>query len=179
LLFVGAIVLGLVFALLTGGRLENLARLRFRWPWLLVAAVVIREAVLLTPLGRLEAARYVYVLALAAILVWTVWHWRRVRGVWLVSAGIALNMVVILANGARMPVAPDLAGSLLRHGTVGQYTVMGDATRLNLLGDWIALYPVPEAYSPGDVLIAIGLAIVVFSAARNPRPYREKELTPP
>jgi hypothetical protein len=179
LLFVAAIVLGLAFGLLSGGRLENVARLSFRWPWLLVGAVAVREVILLTPLGRNEAARFVYVLALVAILAWTAWHWPRLRGVWLASAGIALNLLVIVANGARMPVAPDLAGPLLRHGPIGQYTVMGDGTHLNFLGDWIALYPVPEAYSLGDVLIALGLAIVVFSAARNPRPYREKELTPP
>jgi hypothetical protein len=180
LLFVAAILLGLVFGLLTGGRLENVARLTFRWPWLLVGAVVVREVILLTPLGRYDAGRYAYVAALVVILGWTVWHWSRVHGVWLASAGIALNLVVIVANGARMPVAPELAGSLLRHGgSIGQYTVMGDTTHLNFLGDWIALYPVPEAYSIGDVLIAIGLAIVMFSAARNPRPYREKELTQP
>lgn len=179
MLFVGAILLGLAFGLLTGGRLENVARLRFRWPWLLVGAVAVREVVLLTPLGRSDAGRYVYVAALVAILGWTVWHWPRLRGVWIVSAGIALNLVVIAANSGRMPVAPELAGSLLRRGPIGQYTLMSDYTHLNLLGDWIAIHPVPEAYSPGDVLIAIGLAIVVFSAARNPRPYREKELTPP
>ena len=179
MLFVGAILLGLAFGLLTGGRLENVARLRFRWPWLLVGAVLVREVVLLTPVGRSDAGRYLYVAALIAILGWTVWHWPRLRGVWLVSVGIVLNLVVIAVNDARMPVASELAGSLVRRGPIGQYTLMGGSTRLNLLGDWIALYPVPEAYSPGDVLIALGLAIVVFSAARNPRPYREKELTPP
>ena len=179
MLFVVAIVLGLVFGLLTGGRLENVARLRFRWPWLLVAAVLIREVILLTPLGSYDGARFVYVAALIVILTWTILHWPRARGVWLVSAGIVLNLLVIVVNGERMPVAPDLAGSLLTRGPLGQYTVMGAATHLNLLGDWVAFYPVREAYSPGDVLIAIGLAIVVFSAARNPRPYREKELTPP
>ena len=180
MLFLFAIVLGLGFGLLTGGRLENVARLRFRWPWMLVAAVVVREVILLTPLGRYDGARFVYVAALIAILTWTILHWPIARGVWLVSAGIVLNLAVILLNDERMPVARELAGTLLRHGgTIGQYTVMGDATRLNLLGDWIALYPVPEAYSPGDVLIAFGLAIVVFSAARNPHSAREKELTPP
>ena len=157
-----------------------MARLRFRWQWLLVAAVVVREVILLTPLGRYDGARFVYVAALIIILTWTIQHWRLIRGMWLASAGILLNLVVIVANGERMPVAPEVACSLLRHGgSVGQYTVMGGSTRLNLMGDWIALYPVPEAYSIGDVLIALGLAIVVFSAARNPHPYRDKELTPP
>jgi hypothetical protein len=180
LLFVGAILIGIVFGLLTGGRLENVARMRFRAPWILVGAVAVREVILLSPLGRYDGARFVYIASLIVILTWTIQHWSRLRGMWLASAGIALNLVVIVANGERMPVAPELAGSLVRHGgTVGQYTVMGDATRLNLLGDWIALYPVPEAYSVGDVLIALGLAIVVFSAARNSHPVREKELTPP
>lgn len=179
MLFVAAIVLGVAFALLSGGRLENLARLRFRWPWLLVGAVVVREVIMLTPLGTFDGARFAYVAALIVILTWTIQHWRRVRGIWLTSVGLTLNLIVIVANGERMPVAPELAASLVRHGTLGQYTVMGPATNLNLLGDWVAQYPIPEAYSPGDVLIALGLAIVVFSAARNPRPNREKELTPP
>jgi uncharacterized protein DUF5317 len=177
MLWLFAIVLGLVFGLVTGGSLTNVAKLHFRWPWLILAVVVIREAVLLTPLNAIEGAQYLYVAALAAILAWTVWHVGRIRGIFLVAAGAASNLLVIVVNGARMPVAPELAGSLVRRGSIGQYTLMGSGTNLNLLGDWIKLGPVPEAYSPGDVLIAVGLAIVVFLAVRNPSPY--KELTPP
>ena len=86
----------------------------------------------------------------------------------MVTAGTALNLLVIIANSARMPVAPELASSLVRRGSAGPYQVMGSGTHLNLLGDWIALYPVPEAYSPGDVLIAIGLAITAFIATATP-----------
>ena len=177
MLWLFAIVIGVVFGLVTGGSLTNLARLRFRWPWLILAVVLIREAVLLTPLNAIDGAQYLYVAALAAILAWTIWHVGRIRGILLVAAGTASNLRVILVNGARMPVAPELAGSLVRRGTIGQYTLMGGGTNLNLLGDWIKLGPLPEAYSPGDVLIAVGLAIVVFLAVRNPGPY--KELTPP
>ena len=168
MLFLFAILLGIVFGLLTGGRIGNLARLRFRWAWVVLAAVLVREAVLLTPLSRVDGAQYAYAIALAAILVWTVFHWNRLRGIWLVTIGSALNLLAIIANGARMPVAPELACSLVRRGTVGQYTVMGSGTHLNLLGDWISLHPVPEAYSPGDVLIAIGLAVTVFIATATP-----------
>ena len=139
--------------------------------------MVVRESVVLTPLGRVDGARYAYVLALAAIVAWTIWQFDRVRGIWLITAGAALNLLVIVVNGARMPVAPEFAVALLRRGNVGQYTVMGSGTQLNLLGDWVSLYPSPEVYSPGDVLIALGLAIVVFLAVRNPSVY--KELTPP
>lgn len=168
MLWLFAIVVGLVFGLVTGGRISNLARLRFRWPWVILVAVVIREAVMLTPLNHVDGAQYVYALALAAIVAWSIWHFDRVPGIWLLTAGGALNLLVILANGGRMPVAPELAGSLSRHGQLGQYTVMGPGTHLNLLADWIRLYPVPEAYSPGDVLIALGLAIAVFISTATP-----------
>jgi uncharacterized protein DUF5317 len=178
LIFLAAIVLGAAFGLLTRGKIENLARLQFRWPWLVLAALIVREAILLTPLNSVEGAQYVYLLGLVVIVGWTIWHWRRLRGIWLVTVGGALNVLVIAANGARMPVAPEAAGSLNSRGTFGQYTLMGAHTNLNFLADWIRFYPAPGVYSIGDVIIALGLAIVVFLAVRNPRPHR-KELTPP
>jgi uncharacterized protein DUF5317 len=83
----------------------------------------------------------------------------------------------VAANGSRMPVAPEAAGPLLRRGTLGAYTLMGPGTHLNALGDWIVLYPLPQAYSPGDVVIAVGLAVVTFLAVRNPGAY--SGVTPP
>ena len=172
-----AIALGLVFGLVTGGSIARLSKLSFRWPWLIVAVVIVREAVLLTPLGKAAGARYIYVAALVAIIVWVIWHSSRVRAIWLVAVGAALNVIVIVANDARMPVAPELAGAILPRTNPGLYTVMGSQTNLNILGDWIKLAPLPEAYSIGDVLIAVALAIVVLLAVRNPPPY--KELSPP
>jgi hypothetical protein len=168
LIWLFAIALGLVFGLATGGKLTNLGRVRFRWPWIVVAVILVRFLVLATPLNRVEGAQYLYVLALAVIVGWTAWHVNRVRGIWLISAGAALNLIVILANGGRMPVAPELATAMGGRTTVGQYTLMGSQTNLNILGDWIKLGPISQAYSLGDVLIAVGLAIVVFLAIRNP-----------
>lgn len=168
MLFLFAIVLGLGFGLVTGGRIGNLARLKFRWPWLIIAALVVREAIVRTPLSRVEGAQYAYLVALTAIVAWTIWHFDRLRGIWLVTLGSAMNLLVIMTNGARMPVTPDLAGPLLQHGSFGQYTAMGPNTNLSLLGDWIRLYPSAEIYSPGDLLIAIGLAITVFIATATP-----------
>ena len=113
MLFLFAIFLGIVAGLLTGGKLGNLGRIRFRWPWLVVLAVLVRGAVLLTPLNRVEGAQYVYVLSLAAIGAWTAVHWRRLPGVWMVTVGSALNLLVIVANGGRMPVGHVLRTSQL------------------------------------------------------------------
>lgn len=164
MIWLGALVVGLAVGLLAGGSIENFARLKFRLPLVVLVAVVVREVVLLTPFGRVEGSEYVYVAALAAIVAWTILHFDRLPGIWLVTAGGLANLAVILANRGRMPVAADLAGSLVRVGQVGQYTVMGPNTQFNFLGDWVSIGPIPEAYSPGDLLIALGIGLVVFLA---------------
>jgi len=167
LLLVGLVV-GLGVGIATGGKLGNLAHLRFRWPWLVLAALIVREAAVVTPLSRVDGVQYVYAAALAALVAWTVWHVDRVRGVWLVAIGAAMNLVVVLANGARMPVAPSLAGSLVQRGHVGQYVLMGPDTRLNWLADWIGVPgPLGGAYSPGDVVVGLGIGVVAYFATRQ------------
>lgn len=167
MLLLAALALGLVAGIATGGKLGRVANLRFRWPWLVLVALVIREASALRPLSSIDGVQYVYVAALAALIAWAVWHIERVRGVWIVAAGAALNLIVIIANGARMPVAPALAGSLVQRGHAGQYVLMGADTSLNWLGDWIGLPGPLGAYSPGDVIVAIGIAAVAFLATRQ------------
>ncbi len=163
------LVVGLVIGVAAGGKIGNLATLRFRWPWFVLVVLVIREAVLLTPLNRIDGVQYVYAAALAALVAWTALHVKRLAGVWLVTAGAALNLVVILANGARMPVAPELAGVLVQRGHLGQYVLMGPGTNLNWLADWIGFpWPVKGAYSPGDLLIALGIGVVVILALVRP-----------
>jgi Family of unknown function (DUF5317) len=162
-----AIAFGLALGLAGGGTLSNLARLKFRWPWLLVAAVALRYVVVFSPLSRVEGAQYAYAASLAVIVLWTVWHLRLLPGVWLVTLGGTLNLIVVLANGGRMPVdatlaAHQLGGILVQRGHIGQYAVMGPDTNLAFLGDWLSLGPLPEAYSPGDLLIAMGIALVIL-----------------
>jgi hypothetical protein len=170
-LWIAALGLGIAAGYLLGGRIDNLSRLRFRWPWLVVAALVVRAAILLTPLRHIEGVQYVYLAALTALLTWTLWQIELIRGIWLIAVGSALNLVVIAANGARMPVASELAGSLVRSGQTGQYTLMTAETTLNGLADWIALPGIGrwlrEAYSPGDVVVALGIGVVIALAMRS------------
>lgn len=171
MLWIAALGLGLVAGFVIGGRIDNLARLRFRWPWLIVAVLVVRAVAVVTPLRGVEGVQYVYLAALTALVAWTIWQIELVRGIWLVAVGSVLNLVVIAANGGRMPVAPELAGSLVHSGHVGQYTLIGTGTNLSWLADWIAL-PGParvlaEAYSPGDVIVALGIGVVVALAMRS------------
>jgi uncharacterized protein DUF5317 len=159
------LVLGLVIGLAAGGKLGNLGHLTFRWPWFVLVVLLIREAAVLRPFNQIDGVQYVYAAALAALVVWTAAHIRRLAGVWVVTLGAAMNLTVILANGARMPVAAGVAGSLVQRGHLGQYVLMGPNTNLNWLADWIGFsWPFPGAYSPGDLVIAVGIGIVVILA---------------
>jgi Family of unknown function (DUF5317) len=170
MLLLVAVVLGLLAGVMTGGKLGNMANLSFRWPWLVVAALVVREATVLSPLSRIDGMQYLYAAALAALIAWTAWHIPRLPGAWIVAAGAALNLIVVLANGASMPVASALAGRLVDRGHSGQYVVMGSGTNLNWLADWIGVPgPLGGAYSPGDAVIALGIAAVAFFATRKGR----------
>jgi len=74
MLLLVALVLGLLAGIATGGKLGNLANVSIRWPWLVVAALVVREAAVLSPLSGIDGVQYVYVAALAALVGWTAWH---------------------------------------------------------------------------------------------------------
>ena len=177
MIWVIALALGLIAGLLAGGRIDNFTRLRFRWPWLVLAAVVVRLAVLLPPLNHVQGAQWIYAVSLGVIVLWSFLHAVRIPGIWLVGIGGLLNLAVIVANGARMPVEAALAGDLLRRGPIGQYVLMGAGTQLNPLADWISIPSTSEVYSPGDLVIAAGLALVAFLVARRkpaPGPIRPR-----
>jgi hypothetical protein len=168
MLLLVALVVGLVLGVATGGKLGNLSNVRFRWPLLIVAVLLVKEVGLLTPLNRVDGVQVVYVISLAALVGWTVWHFDLLPAVWLVSIGAALNLVVVVANGGRMPVAPELAGHLVERGHIGQYTVMGPGTNLGWLADWIGVPgPLGGAYSPGDIVVALGIGAVAFLTTRR------------
>jgi len=93
---------------------------------------------------------------------------RGLRGTGLVALGLLANALVVGANGA-MPVSRDAAA---RAGVVDpvvsqdlRHEPAGGSTRLPWLGDVVAMpLPVrPEVVSPGDVLVAAGLAQLVVA----------------
>ena len=124
---------------MSGGRLANLAALNLRWPYLPIAALAVKEIVLLSPFNQMGGAPVVYAISLIALIGWTVWHIKRLAGVWLLTSGMLLNLVPVLANGGRMPVSQELAARgphiLIQQGYAGQYVLMGPTTNFNWLAD--------------------------------------------
>ncbi len=170
--------LAALVAVLTGG--ARLAGMRIRAVRLLVAAAAVQlgTSVLAPESGLARGSSLVATTLLVALFVFGN---RAVAGTPLVAAGLLLNVVVVIANGA-MPVshwAAERAG--LSRADLG---LAGDAmrepargsTRVRFLGDVIpvALPIRPQVVSPGDVLVAAGIGLLLVSA-RGAQPRRRTE----
>ena len=165
---VGPVVIGVVAGLILGGRLSNWSNVHLKLPWVVVVVLLIRVAVA-GPLGDIDWLRYVYVASLVGLIAWTLWNVDRLFGIWLVSLGSLANLVVICANDFRMPLAATSTSRLAQAVYHGQYVYMDSHTRLNWLGDWMAVGgPLGGVFSPGDVVIGVALGLVSFAITRFP-----------
>ncbi|WP_243027611.1 DUF5317 domain-containing protein [Thermus albus] len=98
---------------------------------------------------------------------------RHLKSLYLVLLGLALNTLVIFANGGHMPVSLDAlkkAGiegweDLLKTRGDAVHTLLDESTRLPFLGDVIALPPLRKAASLGDLFVLAGIAGVVVEGA--------------
>jgi hypothetical protein len=88
-------------------------------------------------------------------------HWAQ-GGNWVLATALALavigvgaNTLVIAVNGGRMPAQTDEIPSSHEN----DYKIMGRATRMAFLGDWISIGN--WLISPGDVCVYTGLAVYV------------------
>lgn len=177
---------GLIAGLVTGGSLHNVVSRRLRWPLVVLGGLLVKELIQRTAVVSPAAVPPLFALSLLVVVAWTVWHRSVLPGILLVSLGMTLNLIVVVANGGHMPVAPAALhlgpAQLQQQGVWAQYVVMGAGTRLGLLGDWILLPGVagrllPQAYSPGDVVSAAGLLAALFWITRPVSPARQEAIT--
>ncbi|HEX5828600.1 MAG TPA: MFS transporter [Candidatus Limnocylindrales bacterium] len=174
-MLIGGIVLGLVLGLVLGGKLERLADIRLRYLPLLFIAVIVRfgtEILLGAGVGILDTLRLPLFGLAYGLLLWTLWHNRAYPGLALAFVGIALNAIVILVNGGRMPVwmpAYEFAGldgplNSVLHIPL-ESTDPEFFRRLGPLSDVIPI-PIPpfnNVASIGDVFLSAGLAFFLFA----------------
>jgi hypothetical protein len=161
-------VVALSAVVLTGGARH--ASVRLRAVRLLVAAAVVQlgAGLLLPDSGAARAAA----LVLTAVLVGLFLAGNiGVAGAPLIAAGLLLNGLVIAANAA-MPVsvagarAAGLARAELRLPEDALREPLTAQTRLGFLGDVIpvAMPGLPQVVSPGDVLVAAGVGLLLTTA---------------
>ncbi len=167
-----ALLAALAVGYALGGSLTALGSLDLRARWLVWSAVAAQ--VLGAVIG---GPAYALGLIVSALLVGRfLLRNRGVRGTGLLALGLLANALVVGLNGA-MPVSLHAAGRAgtttqdILIGTDPRHEIAGPGTRLRWFGDVIpAPWPArPEVISPGDVLIAAGLAQLVVLGMRPGR----------
>jgi hypothetical protein len=177
-----AVVLGLVASLVRyrGRAFSQIAAIPLRSAWLALLAVVLQVPLLRAPAGPTQGLVWQQVLFLASylLLLAFVWRNRRLAGVLLVGLGVICNLAVILANGGFMPITPQTLVQINPSSTLEQWTLglhygySKDVilsrleTRLWALADVLVVpppFPWPTAFSPGDLLIAAGVFVLLLN----------------
>ena len=172
-----AVALGVLTGLAAGGRLANAAAATLRlWPSLAVGTAAQWVPELLdVPERAAFAGVVVSYLALAAFAVANL----RLVGMSVVLVGLGLNVAVIFPNGG-MPVRAE---AVVQAGLVGPDEVAAvdygskrhlerDDDVLTVLGDIVPVAPFGEVVSFGDLILAAGVADVVFRLLRPSRSRR-------
>jgi hypothetical protein len=180
-LFELAVTLGLVVAIVRRVDLAALATLRFRGLWICFPAFALK--LLLFALGahgyRFVISNGVWLqLAVTLLLLGLVAVNLHLPGMPVVLVGLLANLLVIGLNGGRMPATSSallatgqssMVTILQAHEDPGHLLVDG-RTRLPWLADWIPLDRLNhKVVSPGDIVAALGLAVVVGFAAPTRR----------
>lgn len=155
------LLVALGVGLLLGGRVGRLAGLPLSWTWLVPVALVVQVG------GALLGLRLSLVPAFVLVGAFLLIN-RAVPGLPLVGVGLLVNSLVIVLNAA-MPVslaataAAGVSTEDILTGADSRHVAADGTTHLRWLGDVVPVpLPVhPEVVSPGDILVAAGLAQLV------------------
>lgn len=169
-----AIAAGLIIGWMRKGSLLSLINIKLKWLWMLPIAYLLQ----LISINFLHGSIYRLMLVTSYLLLVTFCVGNlRVAGIWWTLAGTSANFLVMSVNGLRMPAyMPPVyqfnqhLADLLQRGEVGKSVAMSDMTHLNFLGDifFLRIQP-PTLVSLGDLLFAIGIAVLLQYAMREKR----------
>jgi len=170
----------LVVAVLTswarGGRLHRIGHAEIRAGWVLFVGVAIQFTVdVAAGRGLLPDAGVMgwsLLLSSQVLVVAFLLLNRRLPGVWLVAAGLALNAAVMAANRA-MPVDPAAIAAIGMEGAAvppGKHTLLTAQTHLPWLADIIPVPWLRSILSVGDLVLAAGLLPMTHALMTSPPP---------
>jgi Family of unknown function (DUF5317)/Major Facilitator Superfamily len=163
-----SVFLGVVLALVLGGRPSRLLDLELRRAWAVWLALSV-QMVLFTPLGDglpPEAFSPLHVATYALLLFFAAANVQNLALLPLV-AGMLANATAIVANGGKMPVQPEAWEAAGFTGEGGPNVRLG-AERLGFLGDIFALppgLPFTNVFSVGDLLIGLGAVVLIVTVS--------------
>lgn len=157
-------------ALLTGGSLRRVLETRLRSTWALFTALAIQVALDLFWSGPSGVSHFLLVVSYLLLLGFCVAN-LALKGMSVVTFGIALNALVITVNGG-MPIRTDPG-----YPETVKHHAERPSDSLTFLGDIIVLPPLNQALSFGDLIMLVGLADVLVHRSRTePTPQRRRPL---
>jgi hypothetical protein len=162
-----AVVVGVLFGFVTGGRVSNVNRRSLQLVWLLVLSVALQAAAELLDVGD-EVGLAMVLVSYVGLSGFAIANSRLV-GMPVVLVGLLCNLAAITFNGG-MPVEHDAI--LASHAATAdeidgldfgakRHLADGDDA-LRLLDDRIPVRPSREVLSFGDLILAFGIADVIF-----------------
>jgi hypothetical protein len=167
-----AVVIGLLLAILLGGRLDRLGEVSFRWPQAalggLLAQVVLFWHPVASRVGDWGTPLY---LASSGLVLAAVLRNAAIPGLRLVAVGASLNLLAIVANGGSMPASPEALAAIGKAPST-DYTNSAVAVEpaLRWLTDIFATpawVPFSNVFSLGDLLMGIGVAWTIVAVSRG------------
>ncbi|MGZ4675550.1 MAG: DUF5317 family protein [Acidimicrobiia bacterium] len=168
LAYVVAILLAIAVVPLTHGRFDRLAAVRFSRPWLLAVGLGLQITLELVDLPRArfeDAGVGILLLSYLALLAFAASN-IRLRGMELITLGIALNALVIALN-LGMPYR--VADGLPRETTVKHRPERASDIAV-VLSDRLTIgAPLRAAISIGDLVLAAGLVELAYAGSRRRR----------
>ena len=174
-------VISIIVALVRGGKIKRLGELQIRQIWLIyIPPTIIASFVIARKLGYGDLVHatsgWLHLFSYCTLFIFVGLN-RRLTGVWLLAAGLSLNMLVLVANHGLMPVSYNAAQlarmspkalRIFRGDTMSRHVLLSEKTRLSFLSDVIAVpsppFPSGEVISPGDVVLAFGVFILIQAA---------------
>jgi len=173
------LLLAICFGLVAGWLRARAGCIRYQAPplkysWLVVASMLPQGMVVYLPRVREItpdwAVKVLLIVSLVGLLVF-IWLNKKLPGLYVLGAGLVLNLLVISMNGGLMPISPETVAQLTpehsaevwqsgdRLGWSKDIILTRANTRLWWLSDHFltpAWFQHRIAFSPGDVLIALG-----------------------
>lgn len=187
-----SLIISILVALLRRGSFRALAGVSLVHGWIAILAFALQLIEIYAPLPKTEGfwgQRTLLLIGSYGALLVVVGLNYRLPGLPWIGAGLALNLIVMLANGGYMPITPEaLQRAGLAHLALGNEAgarllatkdilLARSDTALWFLSDiWVLPPPVGTAFSTGDIFLAIG-AFSFFQRAMRPSPRATNDLS--
>lgn len=173
-MFAFVVTLALVVGIVSGGKLSRLADIRLQRFWWIAGSFLLKFTSKFFLTGKFApspAICTVMSVTTYLMLFYGLYPNLRLPGFWMLTSGVFLNFVVIVANQGRMPVQLAGLGPELLQKQIDKLAVslthqpVTNSVRLGFLADIFGsrLFSKPSTFfSIGDVLMAAGISWLLF-----------------